>query len=63
MSDFNERKRNVLNVNLAILIGASIWASVSMVSADDDCNRKTYRNGYAPAPADVQAVASDYRVA
>jgi len=56
MSDFNERKRNVLNVSLAILIGVSMWASVSTVSADDDCNRKTYWSCSAPAPADVQAV-------
>ena len=50
-------KTKVLSLCIALLMGVSAWADdVWNYNVYDDCSKNGYKGGYAPAPADVQAV-------
>ena len=50
-------KAKILSLCIALLVGVSAWADdVWNCNVYDDCNKNGYKAGYAPAPADVQAV-------
>lgn len=50
-------KTRALSLCIALLTGVSAWADdVWNYSVYDDCSKNGYKAGYAPAPADVQAV-------
>ena len=50
-------RTKLISLILAILVGASVWADdVWNYNVYDDCSKNGYKGGYAPAPADVQAV-------
>ena len=50
-------KTKLIFASIAILTGVSVWADdVWNCNVYDDCSKNGYKAGYAPAPADVQAV-------
>ena len=54
---FSMMKTRALSLCIALLTGVSAWADdVWNYSVYDDCSKNGYKAGYAPAPADVQAV-------
>lgn len=50
-------KIKIIFLNVALLMGVSAWANdVWNFNVYEDCSKNGYKAGYAPAPADVQAV-------
>lgn len=50
-------RTKLLSLCIALLVGVSVWADdVWNYNVYDDCSKNGYKGGYAPAPADVQAV-------